>query len=594
MSGGEENGALLDLPKIRQAIKEGRPIVLATDSKVARQLQALGHAATSNHGGTLRFEQRHAQQLRGADVVMALGNDNESRLFGRRIPQLLYAAGVNCVLRLQIPGLPEGWSLGEWLRNYPGSEEEKRDKLERLMGAAPAVPQPVYEKSAMAGTRSWKAARDVHDFVSANEPDTDFLVPGMIARGAVTGWYSPRGLGKTLVAHAIAVRLARHGLRVLLVDRDNAPREVRRRLLAWGLDDVKTELLKVITRDEAPPLTDTAAWRQFPVAEYDLVILDSFDSAAEGVGEQDSARSSAAVAALLDVVRGTVGPAALVLGNTIKSGSHGRGSGVIEDRIDIVFEVRDATGLQPSGTKDWWLELPPSGRDAWAQRASRRKKRDSYRLAFVPSKFRVGEEPEPSAFEISCATLPWKCSDVTAELVRQGEQARTEAEHAGEALLANAAEKLATEVRSRGSMLKRDEAEPFLVEQGLTRDEARNLINRHTGVLWRLNGAGTKGDPVTLLPLESECGLAGIEPSDESRQARLDASPILADTMDSGPPESNGSRSAPDADDGTARFRRDLTRGDGHPHARDAARRCSGGATASRAVHHRMAQVGHA
>src|SRR5262249_43520382 len=155
----------------------------------------------------------------------------------------------------------------------------------------------------------------------------------------------------------------------------------------------------------APPLTNASAWVAFPVGEYDLVILDSFDAAAEGVGDQDSARPGLAVAALLDVVRGTAGPAALVLGNTIKSGSHGRGSGVIEDRADIVFEVRDATGFQPSGDCDWWTELPQPGRDAWAGRASRRKRRDSYRLALVPSKFRVGEEPEPFAFEVSCGML---------------------------------------------------------------------------------------------------------------------------------------------------------------------------------------------
>jgi len=97
------------------------------------------------------------------------------------------------------------------------------------------------------------------------------------------------------------------------------------------------------------------------VRAYDLVILDSFDSATEGVGEGDSGKPSLAVAALLDVVRSTMGPAALVLGNTIKSGTHGRGCGIVEDRLDIVFEVRDATGLKPSGTKDWWLELRPRG-----------------------------------------------------------------------------------------------------------------------------------------------------------------------------------------------------------------------------------------
>jgi hypothetical protein len=184
------------------------------------------------------------------------------------------------------------------------------------------------------------------------------------------------------------VTLARAGHAVLLLDRDNSRREIRRRLRAWGAADL--EQLAVMTRDDVPPLTDAAAWRTFPFGRYALVIVDSLDASTEGVGEQDSAKPAKAIAPLLDIAHRADGPAILVLGNTIKSGSHGRGCGVVEDRADLVYEVRDATDFTPSGTKDWWTELPPAGRDTWAERASRRKQRDRYVLAFVPSKFRVG------------------------------------------------------------------------------------------------------------------------------------------------------------------------------------------------------------
>jgi hypothetical protein len=57
-----------------------------------------------------------------------------------------------------------------------------------------------------------------------------------------------------------------------------------------------------------------AAWRDFPAAKYDLVIVDSRDSAAEGVGERDSEKPSRALALLLDTARQQNGPAILVLG----------------------------------------------------------------------------------------------------------------------------------------------------------------------------------------------------------------------------------------------------------------------------------------
>ena len=129
-------------------------------------------------------------------------------------------------------------------------------------------------------------------------------------------------------------------------------------MAAWGASDAET--LKVLARDEAPPLTDADAWASFPYQDYDLVIIDALGSATEGVGEQDSAKPAKAIAAILDIARNENGPAILILGNTVKSWSHYRGSGVVGDRADIIYEVRDATDLNPSVRK-------PGGRNCLRQ-----------------------------------------------------------------------------------------------------------------------------------------------------------------------------------------------------------------------------------
>jgi hypothetical protein len=196
--------------------------------------------------------------------------------------------------------------------------------------------EPSDDRGAYGGrSRGWAAATPAAVLIAEPDPTPDELEPRLLARGAVTEWFSPRGLGKTHVAHALAVKLARGGHRVLVLDRDNSRREVRRRLRAWGASDVTA--LDVLTRDEAPALTDRRKWEEFPLGLYDAIIIDSLDAAAEGVGEQDSSKPSKAIAALLDVVRRVDGPAVLLLGNVIKSGSHGRGSGVVEDRADLTF-----------------------------------------------------------------------------------------------------------------------------------------------------------------------------------------------------------------------------------------------------------------
>ena len=213
------------------------------------------------------------------------------------------------------------------------------------------------------------------------------------------------------------------GYKVLLIDRDNPRREVRSRLHSFGAtSDLAT--LRVLSRENAPPLTNTRAWVEFPYYEYDLVIVDSLDSAAEGVGEQDSTKPSLAIAPLLDIARRESGPGVLVLGNTIKSAKHSRGSGIVEDRADIVFEVRDATNFRPTGKKPWLEELPPADAGSWVGRSTRRKRLSQYRLAFVATKFRIGEEPDPFIVEIDLGAEPWTVRDVTDDVDREGAAAR--------------------------------------------------------------------------------------------------------------------------------------------------------------------------
>src|SRR5205823_9362096 len=79
----------------------------------------------------------------------------------------------------------------------------------------------------------WDAAQSAPDFLATPETDLAFYEPKLLAPGSITELYSPRGLGKTHIGHALAIKLAKGGRRVLLLDRDNSPREVRRRLKGW-------------------------------------------------------------------------------------------------------------------------------------------------------------------------------------------------------------------------------------------------------------------------------------------------------------------------------------------------------------------------
>lgn len=325
----------------------------------------------------------------------------------------------------------------------------------------------------------WSLAVGMEAFLGVDEVPPEFMFPRVIVKGTVVEVFSPRGLGKSLWALYVAVLLAKAGKKVLLIDRDNPRRIVRERLRAFGAT-ADLAGLKILSRDNAPPLSNARAWAEFPYHEYDLVIVDSLDSASEGIGEQDSTKPSLAIAPLLDIARHEDGPAVLLLGNTIKSAKHSRGSGVIEDRADIVFEVRDATSLNPTGKKPWIEELPAADAGSWTGRSIRRKRLSKYRLAFISSKFRIGEEPEPFIIEIDLTTEPWTVRDVTDEVDREGVVARTRVAEERAATVRTATESLKAEVFRRNAsgepVLLKKQAEDFLVSRDNTRSLAREVI----------------------------------------------------------------------------------------------------------------------
>ena len=354
----------------------------------------------------------------------------------------------------------------------------------------------------------WSAVEGIDTFLENGDDEAQFLDPEkrILARSSVTEIFAPRGLGKSLYALWLAVLLAQSRLRVLYIDRDNPRHVVRNRLRGFGATG-ELKNLKIISREKCPPLTNAAAWALFPYAEYDVVMLDSFDSAAEGIGEQDSAKPSRAIAPVLDIARRENGPAVLILGNTIKSAAHSRGSGVVEDRADIVFEVRDATGFHFTGSKSSWIEeLPTGGAEAWAGRASRRKQREKFRLAFIASKFRIGTEPEPFALEIDLTTEPWGVRDATDDVDHEGAAAREQGMRERSETRAKASDTLATEILRRAEaseppMLKDRDAIRFLMDRlNLTRNLSREVIN-NPGERWILERIkGEKGHPIGLLP----------------------------------------------------------------------------------------------
>ena len=490
------------------------PEVIAAESvldvegeKDVEAARKLGFTATCNSGGAGKWRDEYSETLRGKHVPIIADRDEPGRKHAQQVATSLQGKAAT----VKVLELPSAKDLSEWVE-HSGT----REALLELIRNAPewkleAVP------SANKGNPAnpWSLAASMDAFLGDEEVPAKFLFAPVIAKEAVTEIFSPRGLGKSLWALFVAVFLALANYKVLLIDRDNPRRVVRERLRFFGATSDLTTL-KVLSRENAPPLTNTRAWAEFPYYEYDLVILDSLDSAAEGVGEQDSSKPSLAIAPLLDIARRENGPAVLLLGNTIKSAKHSRGSGVIEDRADIVFEVRDATNFHPTGKKPWIEELPAADAGSWAGRSTRRKRLSKYRLAFIATKYRIGEEPEPFIIEIDLTNEPWTVRDVTDDVDREGAAVRSRSAKEQALAVKTATDSLKEEILRREEsgepvMLKK-QAEEFLASRGNTRKAARQVIDSRAFETVKIVG---KGHPKCVRVADNNANVGGNETSTE-------------------------------------------------------------------------------
>ncbi len=287
-------------------------------------------------------------------------------------------------------------------------------------------------------------------------------------------------------------------------------------------------------------------WTKFPAEQYDVLIIDSWGSFTEGVTEKEGRETTQILATLLDVARKNI--AVLLLHNTTKDGKSLRGRGEIEDRVDIIFEARDATGFTPSGHKPWYEELPDSGPGAYASRATRRKGRTAQRLAFIPSKYRIALEPEPFCLEIDLSEgEDWMLNDVTPQLVRASEDAASSAKEAEQERIEQAAKALHANVidhETQGNPLLKSEAESFLRTQGLKQAQARQLIKEMVGVLWderKLDNPGekTKGRPSIALFSNSVDGWTSPSSTKNTDKENTSNKSIVDDSVDSAPQNKN-------------------------------------------------------
>src|SRR5262249_48388098 len=134
-------------------------------------------------------------------------------------------------------------------------------------------------------------------------------------------------------------------------------------------------------------------------------------------------------------------------------------------------------------------------------------------------KFRVGEEPEPFAFEINLGAEPWSLREVTAELEQAGEAARAraaaEASQVEQVLIGRLEDELSRRAEAGEQPLTRTAAVEVLHGDRTSRAAARTLLDRENGTRWCVVPDPAHRQRRLVVGLNQEwprLGLAGSEP----------------------------------------------------------------------------------
>jgi hypothetical protein len=213
---GDTRRVLYRLPEVIAGVAAGQSIYVTEGEKDAEALRAQGKVATCNPGGAGKWKPEYAAYLIDATVIICADKDTPGQAHARTVAASL-----------------DGVAQAVWIVEAADPHKDIAAHLNAgLSLSAVTVTHKPLEPAKP------DLAPDIHDLLAEDEPDHDWLVPGLLERGErfmLTGF---EGLGKTMFMRMFAVCFAAgihpttyqliKPCRVLYVDCENTKRQNRR------------------------------------------------------------------------------------------------------------------------------------------------------------------------------------------------------------------------------------------------------------------------------------------------------------------------------------------------------------------------------
>lgn len=361
-------------PAVEIAIAEGRPVLIVEGEKDADTAVELEFCGTTNSSGASHWTAAHAECFRDADVVICIDNDVAGDRADKIAMSLIGIARSIRILNFadHVEGFDHKGDITDWVQKFGGTA----DRLSEIIAYLPN-----YRRRPPASKFGAMSSRDV----AGSEIVYDWLIKGLIERNGVFLVVGESMAGKSFLVKDLGMKVARgveyggrkvqQGLVVHVAVEDGKGTKLRQKgyrkrhqispdadVPYIVMDPSEGQGFTLMTDESVDAMiSELQTWEEYVGQKLELVIIDTYSMATEGLDEIDGA-GTGKVLARINRIREQTGAAVCIVHHMNASGTRVRGHSSLVANVPNVIEVRPMMSIPKNKNDKPELLLDGDGR----------------------------------------------------------------------------------------------------------------------------------------------------------------------------------------------------------------------------------------